>query len=245
MGEGWVTDALVRFGGEPTVTEAGDIVYVFPELMVTAQDASRALDPAPPSQAAGLVALGRDKQVTRAALQWAETPVGWSPQPGDRVKVTSIRCRRWGYDVSLVKSLVGREGTVAAKEHSGSGGLPFKVMFDDKRTEAYFSASELQPAPDLSLALQELEQPFSLHLQHNSLQLARSGLSISLLWHIWGCYCVLRAAQAGRCCPRQLSLRWGRSIRRCCCMRQVLLLFLCFVPNAYAAQTVQSGPATR
>eukprot|EP00965_Chrysotila_dentata_P074397 2457253-Pleurochrysis_carterae.AAC.1 len=36
MGEGWVTDALVRFGGEPVVTNDGDIVYVFPELMITA-----------------------------------------------------------------------------------------------------------------------------------------------------------------------------------------------------------------
>ena len=36
--EEWVLPALLQFGGEPQVTDDGDLVYVFPDLMLTAAD---------------------------------------------------------------------------------------------------------------------------------------------------------------------------------------------------------------
>lgn len=33
--ESWILPVIVKLGGSPSVTEEGDIVYVFPELMNT------------------------------------------------------------------------------------------------------------------------------------------------------------------------------------------------------------------
>ena len=99
--EDWVLPALLQFGGEVEVSDEGDLLYSFPELMLTASadDAAAALPPGAAGFEDGLRlfdAGGGDGASTgaaataMAAMVWEETPPGWVPQVGDAVRVTSV-----------------------------------------------------------------------------------------------------------------------------------------------------------
>uniref|UniRef100_A0A7S4BCP5 Uncharacterized protein n=1 Tax=Chrysotila carterae TaxID=13221 RepID=A0A7S4BCP5_CHRCT len=167
MGEGWVTDALVRFGGEPVVTNDGDIVYVFPELMITAgKDPPRRL--LAPSSRAGSLAVSSDaRQAVSSALLHDSPPDGWRPSIGESVVVVDILEKAytsagWGrvraVDRSELAPFVGREGVVVRDDRDS---LPFQVDFGGNR-RASFSRRELRPAVSADLALKELPYRFSI-----------------------------------------------------------------------------------
>ena len=84
------------------MSDEGDLLYSFPELMLTA--AEPAAPPLPPvlegsevglrrgdaGSADGGEALTSGVASAKAAMVWEETPPGWVPKPGDAVRVTSL-----------------------------------------------------------------------------------------------------------------------------------------------------------
>ena len=134
MREPWVTDALVALGGEPTVTEEGDIVYVFSELMASAGEEAppRTL----PAAGGAMVRSGAASASSAAvydALRWSDQPQAWRPAAGEPVLVSALdidarrrlgrsylfsaEARRQSFEDSLVlpRSLVGSSGVVAGE----------------------------------------------------------------------------------------------------------------------------------
>ena len=129
-----MTDALVALGGEPTVTEEGDIVYVFSELMASAGEEAppRAL----PAAGGAMVRSGTASASSAAvydALRWSDQPQAWRPAAGEPVLVSALdidarrrlgrsylfsaEARRQSFEDTLVlpRSLVGSSGVVAGE----------------------------------------------------------------------------------------------------------------------------------
>lgn len=105
--EGWVTEALVRLGGEPVVTPEGDIIYVFPELMATGGPAAPiAALPRTASLARGGALALADASAGAAygALAYPEAPPAWRPRVGESVVVGGVgeqRCGPCSVDMQL------------------------------------------------------------------------------------------------------------------------------------------------
>ena len=127
--EDWVLPALLQFGGEVEVSDEGDLLYSFPELMLTA--AEPAAPPLPPGIEGSEVglrrgdagsadsgeALTRGVASAKAAMVWEETPPGWVPKPGDAVRVTSLLTgepARW-ISRPTPRSWFGRKGARTAE----------------------------------------------------------------------------------------------------------------------------------
>ena len=97
---------LLQFNGEPVVTEEGDLIYRFPDLMPTAST-----DGARDGARVGMGA----SDVVRSALGFEEPPPGWRPRLGDRVVLTQVLPRRqWGaqgaQNEAIARSLIGQVG---------------------------------------------------------------------------------------------------------------------------------------
>jgi hypothetical protein len=97
---------LLQFNGEPVVTEEGDLIYRFPDLMPTAST-----DGARDGARVGVGA----SDVVRSALGFEEPPPGWRPRLGDRVVLTQVLPRRqWGgqgaQNEAIARSLIGQVG---------------------------------------------------------------------------------------------------------------------------------------
>ena len=92
VSEPWMLPILVQFNGEPVVTDDGDLIYVFPELMSTADDETKGALGA----AGGALApmSGPSALALRRALAFPETPAGWRPAIGERVVVARVRGTR-------------------------------------------------------------------------------------------------------------------------------------------------------
>ncbi len=120
-GEGWVLDALVRYGGEPVVTDDGDIVYSFPELMVTAR--GDAALPAGRSRG-GALAQGGAAAAVSSALTWDEQPRGWRPKVGERVVVATLPPNAPQRRRARLAPVAGAAGVVIS---DGRDQLPFQV----------------------------------------------------------------------------------------------------------------------
>ena len=156
--EDWVLPALLQFGGEPIVSDEGDLLYTFPQLMVSAaaDDGGGSLGLLGGAGGATAGALSPSGAVddaaalaeVAAALGWAENPPGWRPAKGDAVVVTRLlgaeellgamvvggfggrqaAQRAAGRRQSLAP-LVGRVGRVVDDE-GPEGVLPLSVAFD-------------------------------------------------------------------------------------------------------------------
>ena len=107
---------LLQFNGEPVVTEEGDLIYRFPELMPTAStDGAR-----DGARDGALLGLGAS-DVVRSALGFEEPPPGWRPRLGDRVVLTRVLPRRqWGaqgaQNEAIARSLIGQVGSADWRE---------------------------------------------------------------------------------------------------------------------------------
>ena len=109
--EDWVLPALLQFGGEPLVSDEGDLLYTFPQLMVSAaaggdgdagdggvtlgrigeaDDGSGGFAAGALSASSGATAEAAALAEVAAALGWAENPPGWRPAKGDAVVVTRL-----------------------------------------------------------------------------------------------------------------------------------------------------------
>ena len=173
--EDWVLPLLLQFNGEPVVTDDGDIVYRFADLMETASDASGASGGAL-AAGGGLSTASREAEL-RAALAFRDAPPGWRPAVGNRVVVSRIRESRSRRNDAEARRFEGMEGTVVSDDRDG---LPFGVSFGvdadaDGRPNGYFALAELVPcglfaqssglvrggSTPADIALVELEQPFS------------------------------------------------------------------------------------
>ena len=160
--EDWVLPVLLQFGGEPVVTEDGDLIYIFPELMATAA-------PPPATAGGGAAATGtsgalvnRRGQLDYAALAaFAERPMAWRPAVGDRVVIGAVAQRSRRRDDRAAATYTGQSGVVVSDDRDG---LPFGVAFDGSgRAAAFYALDEVLPfgADADGLALQELPQRFS------------------------------------------------------------------------------------
>ena len=160
--EDWVLPALVQFGGVPTVTDDGQIVYTFPGLMSSAAQSAAALGAAAGRGGALAPAAASSPTSLRAALAWSERPAGWRPTVGSRVVVARVRPMR-GRDTTVAERMVGTEGVVLSDDRDA---LPFQVGLapggrgSGKGRATYFALDELLPASTPG-ALLELPQPFS------------------------------------------------------------------------------------
>lgn len=84
---------LLAFNGEPVVTDDGDLVYIFPELMSTAAGSlSGGNEPAALGAAAGALATtpAESAAALRSALAFSERPAGWRPAVGEPVVIGRI-----------------------------------------------------------------------------------------------------------------------------------------------------------
>ena len=95
---------LLQFNGEPVVTEEGDLIYRFPDLMPTAST-----DGARDGARVGMGA----SDVVRSALGFEEPPPGWRPRLGDRVVLTQVFPRRQrgtqgAQNEAIARSLIGQ-----------------------------------------------------------------------------------------------------------------------------------------
>lgn len=149
---------LLQFNGEPVVTEDGDIVYVFPELMASADDeVADAL-----GAAGGVLVPAEAKTSLRRALVYTNRPPGWRPSIGERVVVSRVGATRRRDDRTAAR-FIGLEGTVMSDDRDG---LPFGVGFGSAaqdRPDSFFSLEEILPvgADSDGVSLQELPQRFS------------------------------------------------------------------------------------
>ena len=103
---------LLQFNGEPVVTEEGDLIYRFPELMPTASTGV--------ARDGARVGMGAS-DVVRSALGFEEPPPGWRPRLGDRVVLTQVLPRRqWGaqgaQNEAIARSLIGQVGSADWRE---------------------------------------------------------------------------------------------------------------------------------
>jgi hypothetical protein len=165
VSEDWMLPILLQFNGEPVVTDDGDLVYVFPELMATADGEGAAgaqqqqQQPSLPSGAGALLARPAYTSL-REQVAYGERPPAWRPVVGERVIVERIKETRVRNDRAC-EGFIGVEGRVVA---DGRDYLPLGVSFDGQaRPNAYFAVDELLPAgdDDTGVALRELPQPFS------------------------------------------------------------------------------------
>ena len=110
--EDWVLPVLLQFGGEPVVTEDGDLIYIFPELMATRRTAARA--------AGGAAAAARHiarwsigvRPLDYAALAaFAERAMAWRPAVGDRVVIGAVARGRVGATTSAAASYTGQSAS--------------------------------------------------------------------------------------------------------------------------------------
>ena len=186
--EDWMLPLLLQFNGEPVVTEAGDLIYRFPELMSTAAAAAT-----PRSLPAGRIDKSAAEAAAslRAALAFPEAPPGWRPVVGDAVYIAQVLPTR-GRDDAMAQAWLGLEALVVSDDRDG---LPFGVYVPPSggstrafreaegaarpRANGYFALRELAPkgsvdlggggslvpsadaAADAGVALQELPQPYS------------------------------------------------------------------------------------
>lgn len=165
VSEGWMLPILLQFNGEPKVTDNGDLVYIFPELMASAD-----------------VDIGQQRlmlpETTSLSEQVAfiERPAAWRPAVGERVVIKDINENRpvlrriegrSGPAMGLfsrrddIQECVGMEGTVVIDERDR---FPLGVSFDGQQEpNAYFKLDELLPAgaDEVGLSLRELPQRFS------------------------------------------------------------------------------------
>ena len=148
--EGWVTDTLVRLGGDPRVTADGDIVYVFEELMTSAEEMSTAAS------------------TVLEALAFDEAPSGWLPAQGETVLLKQLslartrmaqRSKAYERDLERLSTIIGAQGVVL------SSGSRIVVEFGNKLV-ADFDRDELAPVASSQLdgvaVLTELPIAFSL-----------------------------------------------------------------------------------
>ena len=183
--EDWVLPLLLQFNGEPVVTESGDLIYRFPELMETA--AVEAGEGAWPRLGGAADADADAATSVRAALAYPESPPGWRPRVGDVVRVARVVPSRARRDGGAAAGLaVGREALVVSDDRDA---LPFGLFIlppagrgrsrmlsgaELPPPNAYFSLRELVPVGGVRLeggvdvgadggplALAELPQPFS------------------------------------------------------------------------------------
>ena len=184
--EDWVLPALLQFGGEVEVSDEGDLLYSFPELMLSAA----ATDAAALPSHAGLNETGDDLEAisgsrplggaldaggggeganaamaAMAAMAWEATPPGWVPQAGDTVMVTSVfvgQEARWlarpPVTPRIAAQLRGVTGTVLGSPYGKGGVRQFQVKLEGGE-DIYFALGELAPAPEPFL--NELPRPFS------------------------------------------------------------------------------------
>ena len=100
---------LLQFNGEPVVTDDGDLIYIFPELMdsgVTPPIGTAAGD------SGGALAIGGGSDVRRA-LAFSDPPSGWRPRLGESVQVGRIRQTRSRRDDGAVAAMyTGMHGVV-------------------------------------------------------------------------------------------------------------------------------------
>jgi len=177
--EDWVLPSLLQFGGEVEVSEEGDLLYSFPELMLSASAAdARGPNSAVRQQLLGLSDAGGDgdgengvvaEATAMAAMVWEETPPGWLPQAGDAVMVTSVlmgQKARWlsrpPITAAGAAQLQGMVGTVQGSPYGKGGVRQFQVKLEGSGEQSaglYFALEELAPAP--SAFLNELPRPFS------------------------------------------------------------------------------------
>ena len=136
VSESWMLPILLQFNGEPVVTDEGDLVYVFPELMATASDgdgadgslaaaAARAELMAAASGGGGALATaGISPQQTAQCLAFTERPTGWRPRIGELVVVGDISRRRRQDEQIAASRLIGSEGAPASTLAPPTSSLP-------------------------------------------------------------------------------------------------------------------------
>jgi len=167
--EDWMLPLLLQFNGEPVVTDDGDLIYIFPELMdsgVTPPIGTAAGD------SGGALAIGGGSDVRRA-LAFSDPPSGWRPRLGESVQVGRIRQTRSRRDDGAVAAMyTGMHGVVVTDDRDY---LPFGVAFGSvapsgdgtSKADAFFMLDEILPVGSLAgaagggCALVELPQRFS------------------------------------------------------------------------------------
>lgn len=164
ISEPWMLPVLLQFNGEPTVTEEGDLIYVFPELMASAgsggSGAAGMLSPGSAQAAlgatAGALALS-DGLLTpeemAQCLVFTERPEAWRPRLGERVVVGALTARRRPEDAAIAQRYVGMEGTLVRDDRDG---MPFGVCFDSAALRLAADRGEGMPQPTMYFVTEEL-----------------------------------------------------------------------------------------
>jgi len=166
--EDWMLPLLLQFNGEPVVTDEGDLVYIFPELMSTADDSTGGSVAAIGAAGGAMTrrSSGSGELALREALAYEERPAGWRPAINERVTIARVGSTR-GRDDQAAARYVGMQGTVLSDDRDG---LPFGVSFSGfvsadgtpPRPDAFFGLNEILPVGvDADMALRELPQRFS------------------------------------------------------------------------------------